>query len=486
VAETILIVDDQDSTRHFLSKAFVDEGYSVSAADTGEKALQLARQESPDLVLLDLRLPDSTGLKVLEKMREEGNTACVIIMTAYGDVESAVTAMRLGACDFVVKPVNLEQIALLVKREMERHSLERELIHRRKTARDKFSSEYVMGESPSIRRVYEIAEQVAKSDTTSVLIEGESGTGKELVAHYIHEMSSRWDKPFLDINCAAIPTELLESELFGHEKGAFTDARFQKQGLLEVANGGTLFLDEVGEMGLPVQVKLLRVLERMTFKRVGGTKDLTVSVRIISATNRDLEKSVREGSFREDLYYRLKVLPICVPPLRERREDIVPLARHFMTHFNQVFHKSFRRISPEAEHALTEYEWPGNIRQLKNLFERIILLESGETVEARHVQLTGGRRATGALSCMDLIQGILSGGEVPGDGIKLESIVEEIEKALIVRASEICGWNQTKAAELLGVKRDKLRYRMKLYGLKESEDVAQAEKEVEQPVRVPE
>ena len=484
MAETILIVDDQETTRHFLCKALAEEGYSVASGATGEEGLKLVREESPDMVLLDLRLPDTTGLKVLEQMREEGNSSCVIIMTAYGDVESAVGAMRLGACDFVVKPVNLKQIALIVKREMERHSLERELIHRRKTARDKFSQEYVMGESQSIRRVYGIAEQVAKSDTTSVLIEGESGTGKELVAHYIHQMSARWDKPFLDINCAAIPTELLESELFGHEKGAFTDARFQKQGLLEVANGGTLFLDEVGEMGLPVQVKLLRVLERMTFKRVGGTKDLTVSVRIISATNRDLEKSVREGSFREDLYYRLKVLPICVPPLRERKEDIVPLARHFMDHFNKVFHKNFRRMSPEAEQALTEYEWPGNIRQLKNLFERIILLESGDTLEARHVQLTGGRVTAGALSCIDLIQSVLSGGEIPRDGLALESVVQEIEKALIVRASEICGWNQTRAAELLGIKRDKLRYRMKLYGLKEMGEESQEPRGSEEPARV--
>ncbi|MBN1504310.1 MAG: sigma-54-dependent Fis family transcriptional regulator [Candidatus Eisenbacteria bacterium] len=484
MAETILIVDDQETTRHFLSKALAEEGYSVVSADTGQAGLARAKEEDPDLVLLDLRLPDMTGLNVLEQMREQGSSACVIIMTAYGDVESAVGAMRLGACDFIVKPVNLRQIALVVKREMERHALERELLHRRKTARDKFSSEYVMGESQSIKRVYQIAEQVAKTDTTSVLIEGESGTGKELVAHYIHEMSSRWDRPFLDINCAAIPTELLESELFGHEKGAFTDARFQKQGLLEVANGGTLFLDEVGEMGLPVQVKLLRVLERMTFKRVGGTKDVTVSVRIISATNRDLEKSVREGAFREDLYYRLKVLPICVPPLRERREDIVPLARHFMSHFNKVFHKNFVRMSPEAEQALTNYEWPGNIRQLKNLFERIILLESGETLEARHVQLTGGRVTAGALSCLDLVQSVLTGGEIPRDGLALESVVQEIEKALIVRASEICGWNQTKAAELLGIKRDKLRYRMKLYGLKEAVDEAQVSREDEEPARV--
>ncbi len=473
MADTILIVDDQETTRHFLSKALSELGYSVLAAETGEEGEGLWAQEAPDLVLLDLKLPDTTGLEVLKRMREDGNAACVIMMTAYSDVEAAVSAMRLGACDFVVKPVNLDQLALLVKREMERHSLERELIHRRKTAQDRFAREYVMGESESIRRVYEIAEQVAKSDTTSVLIEGESGTGKELVAHYIHEMSSRWEKSFLDINCAAIPTELLESELFGHEKGAFTDARYQKQGLLEVANGGTLFLDEVGEMSPTVQVKLLRVLEKMTFKRVGGTKDLTVSVRIISATNRDLEKSMREGTFREDLYYRLKVLPICVPPLRERREDIIPLVKHFMGHFNKVFHKHFRRLSPEAERMLVEYEWPGNIRQLKNLFERIILLESGDTVEARHVQLTGGRITTGALSCVDLVQSILSGNEFPREGLELESIVEGIEKALIVRASEVCGWNQTKAAELLGIKRDKLRYRMKLYGLKEAEEPAQ-------------
>jgi len=473
--ESILIVDDQETTRHFLNKALSQDGYSVLTADSGAAGMDLIARENPDLVLLDLKLPDMSGLDILRKVRENGDETCMVIMTAYGDVEVAVEAIRAGACDFVVKPVNLEQLGLLVKRELERHSLERELVHRRRVAGEKFSREYVMGESRSIRRIYEIAEQVAKSDTTSVLIEGESGTGKELVAHYVHEMSARWDKPFLDINCAAIPTELLESELFGHEKGAFTDARYQKQGLLEVANGGTLFLDEVGEMGLQIQVKLLRVLERMTFKRVGGTKDLTVSVRIISATNRDLEKSVRDGTFREDLYYRLKVLPLCVPPLRERVEDILPLARHFMSHFNKVFHKNFRRLSPEAERMILEYDWPGNIRQLKNLFERIILLETGDTIEARHVQLTGGRAALGALTSLDVIQAVLSGSEIPREGLRLEQLVEDIEKALIVRASEVCGWNQTKAAELLGIKRDKLRYRIKLYGLKEEEEPVQLE-----------
>jgi DNA-binding NtrC family response regulator len=462
----ILVVDDQDSIRHFIQKSLQDEGYEVATAATGAEAVQRIETDLPDLVLLDLRLPDAHGLDILRRAKEVAEELTVIIMTAFGDVDTAVRAMKLGAFDYVTKPIHLEQLLLLVEKGLESQKLWRELQHHRRQQQQKFSKDFVRGTSPSILDIYSIAERVAKSDTTSVLIEGESGTGKQLVASLIHESSSRRAKPFLEINCAAIPKNLLESELFGHEKGAFTDARSQKQGLLELANGGTLFLDEIGEMSLTIQVKLLKVLEKMTFRRVGGTKDITVSVRIVSATNQDLEQMVRDGGFREDLYYRLKVVPVHMPALRERKEDIPLLAKHFLHKFSKDFNKKFDRISPEAERMLLAYPWPGNIRELKNLFERTILLESGEVIEPRHMQIGLGQREEAAGSRLHQLDEILNHSLLPEGGIPFETMLEEIERALIVKASELTGWNQSKTAELLLMKRDKLRYRMKVYGIR--------------------
>jgi DNA-binding NtrC family response regulator len=461
----ILIVDDQESIRHFIEKAMVDEGYQVTTAGEGKKALALATECLPDLVLLDLRLPDLHGLEVLKKLKEEDADRQVIIMTAFGDVESAVRAMKLGAHDYINKPINLEQLFITVDKAVESRKLWRELKHLRSRVNDRFAKELVQSACRSMKEVYQTIEQVASSDTTSVLIQGESGTGKEHLANMIHEMSSRRDRPFLEINCAAIPKELLESELFGHEKGAFTDARAQKQGLLEMANGGTLFLDEVGEMSLQIQVKLLRVLERMTFKRVGGTKDIQVSVRIISATNQDLQRMCDEGRFREDLFYRLKVVPVRVPPLRERRDDILPLAKHFLYAFSKQFGKDFQGMSPEAEHTLLDYPWPGNIRELKNLMERTVLLESGNRVEVEMLKLGSGRTTRETDSPVAHLELLLEQPGLPGEGVPFEELLGEIEKALIIKASEATNWNQSRTADLLQLKRDKLRYRMKLYGI---------------------
>ncbi len=462
---SILVVDDQESIRHFISKNLEDEGYEVKCASGGKEALAAIRGTAPDLVLLDLRLPDVNGLEILRRAREEDKDLCVIIMTAFGDVESAVKAMKYGAFDYVNKPINLDQLQLMVEKALESQTLRRELKHLRER---RFSKDFIKGQSSQILDVYDIVDQVAKSESTSVLIEGESGTGKELIANLIHEQSARRERPFLEINCAAIPRELLESELFGHERGAFTDAKTQKQGLLEMADGGTVFLDEVGEMGLNIQVKLLRVLERMCFKRVGGTKDIEVSVRIISATNRDLEDLVRKGRFREDLYYRLKVIPIKVPALRERREDIIPLGKHFMHEFNKAFGKDFTSISPEAEKILLEYSWPGNIRELRNLFERTVLLEDASTIEPRHLKLSVGERSEDGRSVASRIDEILSAGDLPAGGIPLESLIEEIERSLIAKAYRWANHNQSKTAQLLKMKRDRLRYRMKIYGMKEN------------------
>jgi len=324
-----------------------------------------------------------------------------------------------------------------------------------------------------MRGLFSMIEQVAKSNTTSVLIEGESGTGKELVAHVIHNRSPRSGGAFMDLNCASLPEELLESELFGHERGAFTDAKSMKNGLLELADGGTLFLDEVGEMPITIQAKLLRVLERMVFKRVGGTKDIRVDVRIISATNRDLHAAVAEGFFREDLYYRLKVIPITIPPLRDRGQDALILAKHFMQEFNTSFGKSFSGFSPEAEHLLMNYTWPGNVRELRNTLERAVLLEIGTTLEAHSLALSPCEKSDRPVVLQQIADAMA--GIFPDGGIDAERLLADVEKKLILQASTTAAWNQTKTALLLGMNRDKLRYRMKLYDLKKDETGAEVQ-----------
>jgi len=461
----VLVVDDEQSIRHFVRCALADAGYHVSEAGSGEEAMRRFRAEGPDLVVLDVRLPDADGLDLLAEIQQESPGLPVIIVTAVADVKKAVEAMKRGAFYFLRKPLALDELEGLVREGLEKRRLRLEV----EVLRQRVWQEegIVRCASPRMLEVYQMVEQVARGETTSVLIEGESGTGKEHIARTIHKLSARATKPFLEINCAAIPRELLESELFGHEKGAFTDARAQKQGLLELAHGGTLFLDEVGEMSLPLQVKLLRVLERMTFKRVGGLKDISVSVRIISATNQNLERRVREGGFREDLFYRLKVVPIHVPPLRERREDVLPLALHFMSQFNLAFKKEFVRIQPEAERLLLAYPWPGNIRELRNLMERTVLLETGSELKPAHLHLTAAAprlvRAGGASGVVGRLEEVLTAPGVPPDGIPCEELLEEIERALILKASAACNGNQSRTAELLRMKRDKLRYRMKTH-----------------------
>jgi len=458
----ILIVDDQDSIRHFVSRSLEDEGYAVQVAGSVRETRQLLEHDMPDVAIFDLKLPDGTGLELLREIKRVQPEVGVIMMTAFGELETAVEAMSAGAFWFVKKPFQNEELLALVTRALESQKIWIEL---RRLRHQAFADEdFLHSTSTRMQEAYAIAEQVARGDTTSVLIEGESGTGKEYFANLIHRMSARHDKPFVEINCAAIPSELLESELFGHEKGAFTDARSQKLGLMELASGGTLFLDEIGEMPAMLQVKLLRVLERRMFKRVGGTKDISVNLRIISATNQDLERRVQEGAFREDLYYRLKVVPLFVPALRDRREDILPLSRLFMDRFARQFKKPFRNISPAAEHVLTEYPWPGNIRELRNLFERTVLLENSETVEAQHLKLAPRARASGESTLGQRVDEIL-GGAMPTDGVPFEALVEELERALILQASYATKWNQSRTAELLRLKRDKLRYRMKLYQL---------------------
>ncbi len=466
---SILIVDDQESIRRFVERSLAGDGHEVWCAADGGGAISLFERQAPDLVIVDLRLPDTTGLKLLTQFKERVPEIPVIIMTAYAEVETAVQAMKQGAFDYLVKPVNLEQLRLVCAKALESVRVWQELQHRRRVERERLTQNFVRGVSPAIRAVYAIVEKVAASDNTSVLITGESGTGKQIVAGLIHEQSPRARKPFLEINCAAIPRELLESELFGHERGAFTDARTQKQGLLELANGGTLFLDEVGEMGANLQVKVLKVLEGMTFRRVGGTRDLRVSVRLISATNQDLEAAVRQGTFREDLYYRLMVVPIHMPPLRERREDIPLIARHYLKLYSHSFGKRFHDLTSEAEDRLQAYPWPGNIRELRNVLERTVLLEDGEVLEARHLRLGTPSQTARTETLLESLHRFLVDGMVDDSGIAFEQLLDGVERGLILRAAEAAGWNQSRAAELLHIKRDKLRYRMKHHQLQESD-----------------
>ena len=448
-----------------------DEGYEALTAATGEEALELTRSELPDLILLDLKLPDINGIEVLQRVKEEVPEVSVIMLTAFGDIETAVSAIKKGAFDFVSKPVNLEQLLLAVEKGLESQKLNRELFQLRRRLKLDMEDGYIPGESVQMKEIYRVVQTVAQSETTTILVQGESGTGKEMIANMIHRYSPRHDKVFLEINCASLPEELLESELFGHEKGAFTDAKFAKVGLLELANKGTLFLDEVGEMSLTIQVKLLRVLERMTFRKVGGTKDIKVSVRIISATNKNLEEAVRDKSFREDLYYRLKVIPIFIPPLRERKEDIFVLLKHFLNKFNKQFNKNFVEVEDETFEMILSYPWPGNIRELKNIVERIVLLEDDSVLRPVHLpdSIRSGGSDTSRKSVVQQLE-VAIGRPYPGDGIEFEELVRDTEMELISKAMKEAGGNQSMAARLLRLKRDKLRYRLKNFDMGHGEN----------------
>jgi len=459
--ERILIVEDEKLIRWSIKSRLEDQGFVVSEVETGKKAFELLEQEDFDLMLLDFRLPDTTGLEILRRVRQEASETSVVMMTAYGTVESAVEAMKLGAFDYLTKPVNLDELSLIVQKALETTSLRREVRRLRHEQIETHGNVRLIGRSRAMREVVELVEKVCQSQATTVLLEGDSGTGKNVVAKAIHYGSPRAERPFVNITCSALTETLLESELFGHERGAFTDAKTQKKGLLEVADGGTAFLDEIGEMGMAMQSKLLRFLEEKTFKRVGGTRDILVDVRIIAATNRDLQEAVHQGRFREDLYYRLKVIPVRLPTLRERREDIPLLIQHFLDHFNQEFRKNIKRVEPAAMERLTAYGWPGNIRELRNFIERVMILENKELIELKDLPraMREGDEASAA-----------AGGTGAGRAVSVpvgELTLEEMEREAIVRALEQVGHNQVRAAKLLGISRDTLRYRMKKFGLLE-------------------
>ena len=448
-AATVLVVDDEQLIRWSLAERLKQEGYRVVEADTAASALE-RHAEGVDLILLDYKLPDGDGLSVLKQVKDADTDTLVILLTAHSSVDMAVAAMKGGAYHYANKPFNLDEIALLVEKALETTRLRREVRALRASQAQPFGIDRIVGESRAIAEAKALMLKVAASPASTVLLTGESGTGKDLAAKVLHYASSRASRPFMNITCSALPDTILESELFGHERGAFTDARSQKRGLLESADGGTVFLDEIGEMAPQLQAKLLRFLEDKTFKRVGGVADIKVDVRVIAATNRQLEDEVKKGRFREDLYYRLNVLPIVLPPLRSRPEDIPALVHYFVDAYNTEFRKRVRGVSGEAMRVLKSYGWPGNIRELRNAVERAMLLAEGDQLTADHfpVATSAGARLTEAV-------------ELPASGIDLE----QLERSLVVQALERSGWNQTRAAVLLGLNRDQIRYRIEKFKL---------------------
>src|SRR3954470_19767138 len=451
-APTILVVTAEPLIRWSLKDRLSEEGYRVIEADTAASAMARS-EEGVDLVLLDYKLPDGDGLQVLKKLKERDPDILVILLTAFSSIETAVEAMKHGAYHFANKPFNLDEIVLLVEKALETTRLRREVKTLRANQAQPYSFDRIVGSSPALVSIKGLMRKVASSPASTVLLNGESGTGKDLAAKVIHYNSDRAQKPFMNITCSALPEALLESELFGHERGAFTGADRQKRGLLETADGGTVFLDEIGEMVPGLQAKLLRFLEEKTFKRVGGSVDIQVDVRVVAATNRNLLEEVRGGRFREDLFYRLNVVPITLPPLRERVEDIPLLVEFYVEGYNREFKKRIRGVTAEAMSRLRGYGWPGNVRELRNAVERAMLFAEHDTLGADDFTL-----GAGAVRLSDRV-------ELPAGGIDLE----QLERSLVVQALERTGWNQTRAAALLGVNRDQIRYRIEKFHLEKAQ-----------------
>ena len=440
--------------RWSLGEALRGWGFEPIEAETVSAALAEFEAEPPAAVLLDINLPDGSGLDVLRKIRQRQQDAVVIMITANVLVDETIAALRGGAYDFIGKPINLEELQVAIRNGIEAGRLRKEVNLFRRERAQKFSFEQIIGESPAMREMLALAHKVAESEVSSVLLQGESGTGKDLVAKAIHYHSDRADSPFVAINCAALPGTLIESELFGYEKGAFTDAKARKEGLFEQAEGGTLFLDEIGELELSLQAKLLRVLEEGSFRRVGGLKDLPLDVRVIAASNRDLKTEGEAGRFRSDLFYRLSVIQIDIPPLRERGDDIRVLAEYYMSNFRSRLRKKIDTIDSEALAIFRRYHWPGNVRELRNVIERAMILEDGDEITARYLPrgLAQDSHATGAT-----LPTTADTTRLPEGGVSLE----DVEMSLVRQALQRSGGNQTKAAELLHISRDQLRYRMK-------------------------
>ena len=455
--KTVLVVDDEKLVRWSIRQKLESAGYQVFEAENCSDARSLFQEHLPELVTLDVRLPDGSGLKLLLDMKKTSPNTPVIMITAYGAVEDAVKALKIGAYDYLEKPINFDRLIHALQNAVETSSLREQVDRNKKEQRATYSLDKIIGASDHIQAVKQLVLKIAVSEAKTILVQGSSGTGKDLVAKALHYESNRSRQPFMILNCAAIPEQLLESELFGHERGAFTDAKAMKKGLFELADGGSIFFDEISEMALNLQAKLLRVLEDHTFRRIGGIKDIHVDVRVICASNRDVETMVEKGQFREDLFYRLSVIPITLPPLKERRKDIPLLIDHFVDHYNLRFNNDVTGLTDKARRALETYAWPGNVRELKNAIERAMILQDDGllTLDLFPLRIAEFR----AESRVALPGGNL---RIPETGIDLY----EVEKQLIQQALARAGGNQSKASRLLSITRDTLRYKMKKYGLR--------------------
>jgi DNA-binding NtrC family response regulator len=456
MGKTILIIDDEKTIRWSLAEALVASGYETVDADTASTGIARFREACPDLVLLDMKLPDGSGLDVLRAVRAEDATVPVVIMTAYAEVETAVEAMKLGAYDFIPKPYSVEKLRVSIANAMETERLKTEIAYLRAGSAGGTVFKHFIGRSAAMQEIFEKIRKIGQSKATTILITGESGSGKELVARAIHACSHDEPRPFMEINCASVPENLLESELFGYEKGAFTDAKSRKAGLVELAEGGTLFLDEIGEMGITLQSRLLRVLENKTFRRVGGVKDLTVNTRIVSATNRDLTQAIKDKQFREDLYYRLKVIPLQIPPLRERRDDIAHLVAHFIERFNRELGKQVSMPGADVMELLVRYDWPGNVRELKNVIERAMLLDAQDALLVGHLpsEIRGG-------APVDTPAPRASSASVTSPFFPMT--LRDVERIQIERTLEQTNGNKSRAAAILGISRQTLREKLKTF-----------------------
>ncbi len=440
----VLVVDDEEGIRESLSGIFEDEGCAILTSNSGEEALELLKEQSPDLILLDIWLPGIDGINTLEEIKVLKPDLPVIMISGHGNIELAVKATRMGAYDFLEKPLSLERVLLVAKRALEKRTLE---IENKALKKDLTRKYRLIGNSPKIDLLKEQINMAAQSNSR-VLIMGESGSGKELVARLLHENSKSVGNSFIEVNCAAIPHELIESELFGHEKGSFTGAFESKKGKFELANGGTLFLDEVGDMSLSAQSKVLRIIETQEFQRVGGSKNIKVDVRIITATNKDLKEEVKKGNFREDLLYRLNVIPIVVPPLRERKEDIPALVEHFLESFAAEYGKKQKKIAPDALKMLEAYDWPGNIRELRNVIERLVIMTPSDTITSKNLIIAEPTRQ---------------------DYLAYKTLKEArdaFEKDFITKRLEENNWNVSKTAEILQTERSNLHKKIKAYNIK--------------------
>ena len=475
--ESVLIVDDEKLVRWSLRQKYEEWGYTVLEAENGATGLRMTQNANPDLILLDVRLPDISGLEVLERLKETGNARVTIMITADPQLDDVKAAIKLGAFDFIGKPIDFDELHVTTQNALEATRLRSEVASLRSEMQRQVGYRDVIAVSKKMTELMGFVRKVAASEASTILIQGESGTGKDLIAKAIHYQSSRQDKPFVAVNCSAIPETLMEAELFGHEKGAFTDAKAMKKGLFEIADRGTLFLDEIGELSPFLQAKLLRVLEDQVIRRVGGVKDMQADVRVIAASNRDLERAVQEGHFRQDLFYRLAIISIYIPPLRERKEDVLPLVEFFIEHYNRKFRKSISGIADDTRRLLLAHDWPGNVRELRNAIERAMILEDEPVLRPTYLPFSVAQQHAQVTAFEHMSPSAGAGAVLPnGRNLPRLSIpeggtsLEEVEHALVEMALRQANGNQTHAAKLLDISRDALRYKMKKFGLMHAEE----------------